>query len=126
MRVAKGGTDVWCPECREFTTCQGVSPAEVTGDPDDRGQRKYFIGHPDIAFFQRGRRCLSCDNEFVTTEVEIDFLLELMQLRSALGDIKKNTERYTKEASAAGDSLALLTKSLGVLQTLRLYKETDG
>jgi len=126
VRVAKGGTDVWCPECREFTTCKGISAAEVTGDPDDRGQRKYFTEHPDIAFFQRGRRCLSCDHEFVTTEVEIGFLEELMQLRRALGDIKRNAERYTKEASAAERSLGELSKSLGVLKTLRIYRETDG
>lgn len=125
MRVSKGGTDVWCPECGEFTTCKGISAAEVTGDSEDYVQRKYYPAHPDIAFFQRGRRCLSCDHEFVTTEVEIKFLEELMELRSVLGDIKKNAERYTKEASAAGKSLSQLNKSLGVLKTLRIYKETE-
>lgn len=61
----------------------------------------------------------------MTTEVEIEFLEELMQLRHALGDIKKNAERYTKEASAAGKSLTKLTKSLGLLKALRVYKEIN-
>jgi len=123
MRVSKGGTDVWCPECREFTTCKAVSAAEVTGNSDDRGQRKYFTNHPDIAFFQRGRVCLSCDHEFVTTEVEIEFLEELMKLRQALGDIKKNAELYSAQSTSAAKSLGALSKSLSVLRTLRIYNE---
>jgi hypothetical protein len=126
VRVSKGGTDVWWPECREFTTCKGISPADVSGDPDDREQRKYFTEHPDIAFFQRGRRCLACDHEFISTEVEIEFLVELMELRRALGDIKKNAERYTSESKAASKSPSELSKALGVLKTLHVYQHADG
>ena len=126
MRVAKGGTDVWCPECRKFTTCKGLSVADVTRDSGDREQRQSFVDHPDIAFFQRGRRCLACGHEFVTTEVHIDFLQELMELRIALGDIKRHAERYSRESEAAAEALSELSQSLSVLGTLRIYQETDG
>ena len=123
MRVAKGGTDVWCPNCREFTTCKGVSPAEVTGDSDDRDQRRWFAEHPDIAFFQRGRICKVCDHEFVTTEVEVGFLEELIELRGALAQIREHAEAYAKESAKASKSLAALSESLGVLRALKVYRE---
>ena len=122
MRVSKGGTDMHCPACKEVTTCRAVPAAQVTYDPSDYGQRKYYIEHDDIHFFQRGRECLGCGHEFVSAEVDLGFLQELVELRDALSAIKSHAEEYVKESAAASTSLSKLSESLGVLRALKMYK----
>lgn len=122
MRVTKGGTDMHCPSCKQVTTCKAVPAAQVTYDPSDYGQRKYYTKHDDIQFFQRGRECLSCGHEFVSAEVDLAFLQELVELRDALSAIKANAEAYVKESAAASTSLSKLSESLGVLRALKVYK----
>lgn len=126
MRVTKGGTDMWCPGCKQIATCKAVPAAQVTYDAADYGQRKYYAAHTDIQFFQRGRECLFCGHEFVSAEVDSDFLVELIELRNALSEIKSNAEAYIKESAAASKSLAQLSESLGVLRALSVYKRADG
>ena len=123
MKVQKGGTDMWCPECKEIRTCKSIPGAQVTYDSADYSQRQHFIKHDDVNWFQRGRRCLKCDHEFLTGEADMQFLEELVELRDALADLKKHAERYTSESKKASKSLERLTNSLGVLRALRLYKE---
>jgi hypothetical protein len=122
MRVTKGGTDMYCPSCKQVTTCKAVPAAQVTFDASDYGQRKYYTKHDDIQFFQRGRECLSCGHEFVSAEVDLAFLQELVELRDALSSIKANAESYVKESAAASVSLSKLGESLGVLRALKVYK----
>lgn len=122
MRITKGGTDMYCPSCKKVTTCKAVSAAQVTFNPSDYGQRKYYLKHDDIQFFQRGRACLSCGHEFVSAEVNYAFLEELVELRGALSAIKGNAEAYVKESAAASASLQRLNESLGVLRALKIYK----
>lgn len=126
MRVSKGGTDMYCPGCKQIATCKAVPAAQVTYDTSDYAQRKYYTKHSDIHFFQRGRECLNCGNSFVSAEVDMGFLEELVELRNALRDIKINAETYVKEASAASNSLARLNESLGVLRALKVYKGAKG
>lgn len=126
MRISKGGTDMFCPSCKQVTTCKAVPAAQVTYDPSDYGQRKYYTKHEDINWFQRGRECLSCGHEFVTAEVDIEFLEELVELRGALSTIKANAEAYIKESSAASQSLSRLSESLSVLRALKVYKVAKG
>ena len=126
MRVTKGGTDMFCPSCKQVTTCRAVPAAKVTYDPSDYGQRKYYTKHEDINWFQRGRECLSCAYEFVTAEVDIEFLEELVELRGALSTIKANAEAYIKESAAASQSLSKLSESLSVLRALKVYKSAKG
>lgn len=126
MRVTKGGTDMWCPGCKGIATCKAVPAAQVTYDASDYGQRKYYTTHSDIQFFQRGRECLSCGHEFVSAEVDLAFLEELIELRNALSSIKGNAEAYVKESSAASESLAKLSESLEVLRALKVYKRAGG
>jgi hypothetical protein len=59
----------------------------------------------------------------VTVELDEDFLQELMQLRFALGEIKKNAEQYLGESTAASKTLAKLSAALGVLRALNLYQQ---
>ena len=122
MRVTKGGTDMYCPSCKEVTTCKAVPAAQVTYNPSDYGQRKYYSTHNDIQIFQRGRECLSCRNEFVSAEVDLQFLEELVELRGALTDLKGNAEAFVKQSAAASVSLEKLSDSLGVLRALKVYK----
>lgn len=125
MRVTKGGTDMFCPSCKQVTTCKAIPAAQVTYDPIDYVQRRYYTKHEDINWFQRGRECLSCGHEFVTAEVNIDFLEELVELRGALSTIKENAEAYVKESSAASQSLSKLSESLSVLRALKVYKTSE-
>lgn len=85
-----------------------------------------FRDHPDIAFFQRGRKCVTCEHHFVTTEVEIEFLEELMELRLALGDLKQNATLYARQSKEASKSLRELNRSLQQLRTLDIYNEANG
>ncbi|MEK6707579.1 MAG: hypothetical protein AABY81_02035 [Pseudomonadota bacterium] len=126
MRVPKGGTDMHCPSCKKITTCKAVPAAQVTYDSSDYGQRRYYTKHSDIQFFQRGRECLSCGHEFVSAEVDHEFLEELVELRDALSAIKTNAEMYVKESAAASTSLTKLSESLGVLRALKVYKGSKG
>ncbi|WP_157272084.1 hypothetical protein [Azohydromonas aeria] len=124
MRTSKGGTDMYCPRCKKIKTCKAISAAQVTMDTSDYAQRKYYTEHADIHFFQRGRLCLSCGHRFVSGEVDLEFLQELIELRDALKEIKSNAEMYTKQSAAAADSLSKLNNSLGVLKALKLYRKT--
>ncbi len=122
MRISKGGTDMFCSSCKEVTTCKAVPVPQVTGDSNDYGQRMYYKKHDDINWFQRGRECLLCGHEFVTAEVDIEFLEELTDLRDALKEIKENAEAFVKESSAASKSLSKLGDSLSILRALKVYQ----
>src|SRR4051794_19490510 len=112
MRVAQGGTQMYCPFCGEVQVCEAI-PTTLLGKPT--GQRWHKQGHDDLQWFRRGRRCQACRNSFVTAEVDEDFVDELVELRTALAQIKKNAEAYVKESSAASEALTKLTASLSVL-----------
>ena len=49
---------------------------------------------------------------------------ELVELREALGDLKKNAEKYVKASKEAEASLHGLTESLQVLRALDIYKSS--
>lgn len=122
-RVAQGGTQMWCPSCKNVTVCAAVNPSTL-GNPS--GQRWYKTNHSDINWFRRGRICQRCNNEFLTAEVDEQFVDELVELRDALREIKSNAEAYVKESAAASKSLAKLSASLSVLRALKIYKDSDG
>ena len=90
-----------------------------TYDSSDYSQRMYLTNHPDLNFFQRGRRCKACGEEFITAEIEYEFLMELSNLRIALKDIKENAEIYNKQTVDAQKTLQKLQKSLSLLQALK-------
>ena len=74
-------------------------------------------------WFRRARRCLHCEYQFLTAEVDEHFIDELVQPRNPLADIKVNAERYVTESKSAEGALSALTKSLGVLRALRVYRD---
>ena len=114
---------MWCSECGELTACKAIPGAQVTGDAGDYAQRWYRTDHPDVRWFQRGRECLECGHEWLTAEVDVGRLGELIQLRDALLDLKRHADAYASESEAAEASLAALRGSLGALRALRIYRE---
>lgn len=120
MRVHQGGTRMWCPTCREVTVCTGLNPAMVTGDSE---QRWFNTKHMDVNWFRRGRACQKCGHEFVTAELNEEFVDELVELRGALGDIRHHVEGYIRESRRAASSLQQLSGSLDSLRALNLFAE---
>ena len=119
MKVKKGGTDLWCPTCKKITVCKGINPSYVA---KESGQHWCRSDHNDINWFRRGRECLTCDDQFLTAEVNEGFLTELVRLRDALKLIKANTEKYLSQAADAEDALLKLKASLGKLRALDSYE----
>ncbi len=124
-RETTGGTEMWCPNCERLTICKGISPRE-TNYKLESGRRFVSAVYEDLQWFRRGRRCLDCENEFITSEIREDFVNELVELREALGEIKKNAEKYIKESESASKSLKKLSGSLNVLQALSIYQNQDA
>jgi len=120
MRTLRGGTQIYCPECKSIRTCKGINPSYIA---NVSGQRWRRTDHADINWFRRGRRCLTCEHEFLTAELKEDFVAELVELRDALHDIKRSAEAYTEESAAAAVSLKKLTESLNVLRALNIYQK---
>lgn len=113
---------MYCSNCKRIRVCKAVSTTEL-GMP--AGQRWFQEGHTDLQWFRRGRRCRKCGQTFISAEVAEDFLDELVELRSALADLKSNAEEYVKESKQASAALDRLTKSLSVLRALKIYKDAD-
>lgn len=118
MRVDQGGTRIYCPHCKKVTICAGKNPSYITGKS---GQRWYRSDYSDIQWFRRARQCQTCFDMFLTAELSEDFLKELIELRGALANIKKNAEAYIHQSSSAAESLKQLAESLGVLRALKIY-----
>jgi hypothetical protein len=119
MRTMQGGTQKWCPECKETQVCAAVNPTQLG---KRSGQRWYKTEHSDIQWFRRGLVCQHCDHKWLSAEVPEEFLDELVELRNALRDIKANAEAYVKESAKASKSLTKLGESLSVLRALKVYK----
>jgi hypothetical protein len=79
--VAKDGTKIYCPNCKEFNICKAVSPTTL-GKP--KAQRWYRTDYQDISWFRRARRCLTCKQSFLSAELDETLLEELIKLREKL------------------------------------------
>ena len=121
MKSEQGGTNMFCPYCGKIEVCKAIS---LTLLGKQSGQRLFREDHSDIQWFRRGRECLTCANQFVTAEIDEDFLEELVQ-RNALGAIKVNARQYIQQANKASATLSKLADSLDVLKALDLYKQGD-
>ncbi|MFN3259900.1 MAG: hypothetical protein ACE37J_05000 [Pikeienuella sp.] len=116
MGGKEGGTQMWCPYCKRTRVCAAKAPAKK-GKTNVR--RLHYVNHPDINFFRRGRQCQICGTFFHTSEVEEDFLIELMKLRDQLSEIKSFAEKYKKDAAIARGSLDDLSIKLDGLSALK-------
>jgi hypothetical protein len=100
--------------------CAAINPHLISREA---GQRWYREEHTDINWFRRGRVCSGCGLEFLTAELNEVFVEELVELRNAISELKKNAEAYVAESKAAAKSLEKLNVSLSVLRALRVYKD---
>ena len=124
MKNDTGGTDMWCSKCQKITSCKAVSPKEVNSNlPSSR--RFYKSKHSDVHFFRRGRICLSCQHKFLSAEAREDFLTELVELRDALVDIKRNAEQYLLDSQKTSKTLTTLNNSLSKLRALNVYGKQE-
>lgn len=119
MRNTQGGTQIYCPHCKVVTVCKAINPSYFG---EGSGQRWSRVDHNDIQWFRRGRVCLDCGAQFLTAELDEEFVTELVELRDALSEIKKNSEAYISESKAAAKSLEKLSNSLDILRALRIYR----
>ena len=124
MKNETGGTDMWCPKCEKITTCKAVSPRDVTKFVSS-SRRLYKKKHDDVHFFRRGRICLACRHKFLSAEAREDFLTELVELRDALGVIKRDAEQYVSDSQQTTKTLTSLNDSLGKLRALKLYQKQE-
>lgn len=118
MKTSQGGTQMYGPYCGRVRVCKAVSPSEY-GESSER--QLYMLEHEDIHWFRRGRFCLSCNETFLTAEVNKDFLYE--ELKSALAVVKSDAEKYIKESKLASKTLNKFVKSLDKLRALRVYDD---
>jgi len=91
--MSKGGTKIYCPGCKTFATCKALSPTFV-GEP--KGRRWYRTDYKDVAWFRRGRRCLSCGHKFLSAESDEAFIEELVELRRRLAKKQRATVKKLK------------------------------
>lgn len=61
---------------------------------------------------------------FISAELDLTFLEELVELRDALGALKTNADRYIEESTNASSSLEKLNESLSLLRALNIYRRT--
>jgi dCTP diphosphatase len=60
-----GGTQLWCPACKDLQVCRVVTDSV---DSEDRGNR-YYTENPQLKSFRRPRECTKCGHFFWTDEV---------------------------------------------------------
>ncbi len=116
----KGGIEKWCPNCKEWRVSSASNP---TTQGQRSGQRWLKTTHPDIRWFRRALTCKVCYHQWLTAEVQEDFLEELGKLRDSLADVKTHAEQYMKQSDKASASLKQLNESLEILRALDMYKD---
>ena len=95
-RKPKAGTKLYCPNCKEERYCKAISPAKLG---QKSAQRVGNPKHPDIKWFRRGRRCLTCLYELLTGELDEKLIEELAMLRAAwLASIQTKASNISRSA----------------------------
>lgn len=130
MSHRKGGTRLYCPECSSYQPCEGVSPAVIEQDGEQRWSSEDF---DDVHWFRRGRKCYACGGEFVTAECHERLLMELLYARERLREaeamlrelqckvgswldkecVPKIELHYTSETGLGFKTLSLFNRSRG-------------
>lgn len=100
--MARGGTQLYCPNCKEVTVCRAVSPTKLG---EAKAQRWYRTNHVDVQWFRRARECLACQHGFLTAELEEAFIQELCDLRERLA------KRFSERAAGIRRSVKWLSRT---------------
>lgn len=80
------GIRLWCPYCRDITTCHADRPSHH-GLPSAR--RFEGAKYKDVQWFRRLRLCDHSQHHFVTGEISEDLISELMDLRDRLAAMQR-------------------------------------
>jgi hypothetical protein len=116
-RVMSSGLDiVFCPRCETLAGCRVVTDGPQSDPPGNY----HSTESPDLQWLRRVRECRECGNRFVTAELGEDFIDELVRLRTALADFKRDAELYVAQSQATSESLSRLTRSMGALRSLKV------
>ncbi len=116
---------MYCTECDDEATCSAIPVPKVTQNSDDYVQSQKYPEY-GIPIFQRGRECQTCGHTWVSAELPLSFVEELIELRDALADLKANAESYARESAEAAKSLSRLSESLRSLRALQMYRDTGA
>lgn len=114
--MKNGGTKMYCPRCGEIRECQAY---DIRKTYDTEGQLKESCQYSDLQWFKRARKCLSCNGEFTTVEIDACKIDELIKLRDELTQIKVIANDLEEKDSALGhlQMLQVLLRDLQKLQT---------
>lgn len=84
----KGGTVIWCPDCRAWRPCKSIPVPVITEEKKHYNPRWHVPAYPDICWFMRGRQCQQCGIQFLTAELDLFLVEELVKQRDKLDDVK--------------------------------------
>ena len=100
--MEKGGTYMWCPNCKGPNTCSGVN-----GKIDEDG-----------IYFVRTRKCKTCNRTFKTTELPAHDLKALQKdkklleiLKSELATLMEQTKQAQALLENMCENVAMMTKT---------------
>lgn len=113
-----GGMKLYCPNCKMIRTCTAVNPT-VLGH--DRGQHWSSSEYPDIHWFRRARIC-DCGYDFLTAEIDENFIDELVELRKSVERMRSIAAQCLDQAEGVLTSLPLLQD---VLKSLTDSKQRE-
>ena len=99
-----GGMKLYCPECQMIRTCTAVNPT-VLGY--ERGQHWGSSTCPDINWFRRARMC-DFGHEFLTAEIDEEFINELIELRETVQRMRSIAVQCINQTDGVLASLPLL------------------
>lgn len=84
MRYAQGGTNKWCPKCKDIRAVK-VEPPYGRSTPN---QSMGWPGFEAIRYFARDLECQTCWHYWTSAEVPIDAIRELRDLRCELEKLR--------------------------------------
>jgi hypothetical protein len=92
--MARGGTNVFCPQCKAIRIC-AVVPLYQLKKPKARNWQRQ--GHHDIHWFRRARRCSACGHRFLSAELNEKFVEELVRGRELLARKNRRVVKTIRE-----------------------------
>ena len=113
-----GPTTLYCAKCKTERKCWSdqayMRTQEIDLDPNK--------SDGDIRWYQRGRTCDFCTNSFLTAELDVRFLEELILLREKLDGIKGIAKRQRQLLKAISDPQTVAVIQ-GHVEALKMLNE---
>ncbi len=98
-----GGVKIYCPNCKALTVCASIRLSQYKKfdeeDEDTKSRRWFLTNHEDIQWYRRCRKCLVCNNTFLTAEVSEDFIFEVQRLRDKFAENESELVKINEKLS---------------------------